>query len=886
DPYQLSPPSIMAAYLVGVDPPSAASLSLSPSPSTNPRSSTSSHVLPIITGTEDQDYLLAQQPGVGRSHSSPARRAASDASTEPTVMSSIKAALLANWYLNIAAVIFFPLGIMAHVLKWGTAASFVLNFLAIIPLAKCLDFAVDQMTLRFGMTLGVLLDISFGNAVELILGIITLKAGLLRVLLASLIGSILSNNLLALGVCFFFGGLVPFQKGKVQKFSTADANMDTGLMAVASLGFIVPASLNAVTENENGVVFVSRISAILLFLTYVMFLIFHLYTNAENPRKNDDTNATNRNFEVTHYRRPGRGVPPFRMDSSATLSLGEAIEVEEDEKERPVTLMWVAAVELLMVTMLIAVSGEFLVSSLDDVSEALSSTFVGIILLPICKDAADHFNAASSSMRALFVMPLLVLVGWMIGQPLTLNFEIFETVVLFASTNLSARNMTRLNDPVDHSAFTWIEEPAGIFWANGCDRAADSFESVVAAAAGDCALSCTATSVCTNFAWAGDSSGTCWMNNGSFAESDAITSSVPGIICGGFISTVWSTGSDGSFSARNCNWDGSDIKIVQLQATDCVASCVTTSGCTNYAWSGVNGGLCWLKGGNLPKSAAKYSAEDGGRSNGNLNLSSVCTIGVNWTVLPIETTDNKRRACSGLLYGLRNYLPIASHPLVKAAATWPGISASTIPVTSKTWLLNPTHTRWLSTQLYVTAGTSLNVTFCPTVPLNGTTDTSALAGVQIGSTTDELTKSDSWNRFPIIHEFSVEWLPTGACQSLNVTSYFGGLLFLDIAEQGSLGSVTVRGSVTTAPYYNGSQTVADWNASLQTTKSLYGEMEFNGIAFTYPLFLIKQPPCSSKPADVKTFFDKVTRGSIPATVMACSVVSITTRITIPTTFPH
>ncbi|KAJ1554595.1 hypothetical protein HK405_004604 [Cladochytrium tenue] len=240
-----------------------------------------------------------------------------------------------------------------------------------------------------------------------------------------------------------------------------------------------------------------------------------------------------------------------------------------------------------------------------------------------------------------------------------------------------------------------------------------------------------------------------------------------------------------------------------------------------------------------------------------LNLSSVCTSAVNWTVLPIASTDYKRRSCSGLLYGLRNYLPIVSHPLVQAAVAWPGVPTSSVPLVTKSWTLNPTHTKWLSTQLYVTAGTSVKVTFCPTIALNGTVNTTAVSGIQIGSTLDELTTTDAWARFPLIHETSSDWVIDGSCQSINITSYFGGLLFLNIAKAGSLGSVNVTGNLADAPYFDGTQTVEAWNASLQTTQAFYSEMEFNGIIFTYPTFLMKQAPCSTSPAAVKAFFDEL-----------------------------
>ncbi|KAJ1559421.1 hypothetical protein HK405_010704, partial [Cladochytrium tenue] len=232
-----------------------------------------------------------------------------------------------------------------------------------------------------------------------------------------------------------------------------------------------------------------------------------------------------------------------------------------------------------------------------------------------------------------------------------------------------------------------------------------------------------------------------------------------------------------------------------------------------------------------------------------LNLSAVCTIDVDWTILLISSTDFKRRSCSGLLYGLRNHLPIASHPLVQAAAAWPGVATSSVPLVTKSWTLNPTHTKWLSTQLYVTAGTSVSVTYCPPQPY-GFIDMVTVAGVQIGTTQDEI-------RFLIIHEYSADWYLDGACQSLNVTSYFGGLLFLDIGRTGNLGSVNVTGNLADAPYFDGTQTVDAWNASLQTTQAFYSEMEFNGIIFSYPTFLMKQAPCSTSPAAVKAFFDEL-----------------------------
>ncbi|KAJ3025123.1 UNVERIFIED_CONTAM: hypothetical protein HDU68_007435 [Siphonaria sp. JEL0065] len=130
----------------------------------------------------------------------------------------------------------------------------------------------------------------------------------------------------------------------------------------------------------------------------------------------------------------------------------EQLEEDENEEEIPDTLAWVALVGLLGATVIIGVCAEFLVSSLDGLSEqaGLSHTFIGIIILPIVGNAAEHVTAVSSAMRnkmdlviavavgssmqiALLVAPILVLIGWIMGKPLTLDFEMFETAVLFVS---------------------------------------------------------------------------------------------------------------------------------------------------------------------------------------------------------------------------------------------------------------------------------------------------------------------------------------------------------------------------------------------------------------------------------------------------------------------
>jgi Ca2+:H+ antiporter len=140
-----------------------------------------------------------------------------------------------------------PLGIIAHSLGWGPTAVFTINFFAIIPLAAVLSFATEEISAKLGETLGGLLNATFGNAVELIVSIQALRKGQIEVVQSSMLGSILSNLLLVMGMCFFFGGLVhrgTSGNGSEQVFSSAVAQATCSLMTLASATLILPAAVS------------------------------------------------------------------------------------------------------------------------------------------------------------------------------------------------------------------------------------------------------------------------------------------------------------------------------------------------------------------------------------------------------------------------------------------------------------------------------------------------------------------------------------------------------------------------------------------------------------------------------------------------------------------
>ncbi|SAM00416.1 hypothetical protein [Absidia glauca] len=306
--------------------------------------------------------------------------------------------------------IFVPIAIFVSFTDASAPVVFSLNFIAIIPLAKLLGFATEEIALRCGSTVGSLMNATFGNAVELILGVVALQKGLIRVVQASVLGSILSNLLLVLGFCFLLGGAGRSE----QTFNITAAQTSTSLLALTTLSLLIPAAFSATAQTksdaEAGILNLSHGTALILLLVYILFLIFQLKTHSH------------------------------------------LYEDEEDDEEQPTTSLSFSIFTLIVVAGIVSLHAEFLVGAIEGVVESwgIDETFVGIILLPIVGNAAEHVSsvtfamknkmnlsvgiAVSSSLQiGLLVTPVLVIAGWAIGQPMTLFFEDFETVILFSS---------------------------------------------------------------------------------------------------------------------------------------------------------------------------------------------------------------------------------------------------------------------------------------------------------------------------------------------------------------------------------------------------------------------------------------------------------------------
>ncbi|KAH0267398.1 Calcium/proton exchanger, partial [Aureobasidium melanogenum] len=372
-----------------------------------------------------------------------------------SVASQFKATLLGSW-VNVLLVC-VPVGFALRYAHSNGIAIFVVNFVAIIPLAAMLSFATEELAMYVGETLGGLLNASFGNATELIVGIIALAQNKILIVQTSLIGSMLSNLLLVLGMCFFFGGM----NRVVQHFNITVAQTASSMLAVSIGSLIIPTAFQKFGNNPaGGVAPISRGTAIILLLVYFAYLIFQLKTHVEiynTPSQKSEKkkgSAREKGETLMGIARIGAGTA---ASAGGQVNQSNLVYNEDDEEETPSLTIIGALVTLTIATVLIAFNSEFMVSGIDYIVETggISEEFVGLILVPIVGNAAEHATAVTvaikdkmdlaigvavgSSMQiALLVLPLMVVISWIgLGHDaMTLDFDGFQVAVLFIAVLL------------------------------------------------------------------------------------------------------------------------------------------------------------------------------------------------------------------------------------------------------------------------------------------------------------------------------------------------------------------------------------------------------------------------------------------------------------------
>ena len=311
-----------------------------------------------------------------------------------------------------------PITLYFNYVDQDHSLAFFSSLIAIMPLAFLMGRATEEIALRTTESLGGLLNATFGNAAELIIAVLLIleasrvadpetQSFFIHLVQASLIGSILGNLLLVMGLAFVWGGIHHSE----QKYSETQVSSNGSLLLLSMIVLVIPTVFHSSVGGEGGdsrVLDLSHIAAAILLLVYGLFLLFQFRTH----------------------------VHLFATDGSH--------HAEPEMSQRDSIILLVVA------TVLVSWMAEILVHSVEYAAEdfGLPHLFIGVILLPLFGNAAEHFTAVtvagkdkmdlsfaismgSSTQIAVFIAPLMVIIAWALGVPLTFEFGILETVSAF-----------------------------------------------------------------------------------------------------------------------------------------------------------------------------------------------------------------------------------------------------------------------------------------------------------------------------------------------------------------------------------------------------------------------------------------------------------------------
>jgi Ca2+:H+ antiporter len=317
-----------------------------------------------------------------------------------------------NLWLNLL-LLAVPVAFALHLVHASPLAIFIFACLAIIPLAGVLGNATETLAIYSGPAVGGVLNATMGNAAELIIAFFALRAGHIEVVKASLSGSIIGNILLVLGLSILVGGI----GREKQTFSRTVSSSNSTMLFIAAIALIMPAVFDlavfgSLKANPPILQKLSLWTSFVLMAVYLVSFIFMLKTH--KPL-----------FSVRH---------------------------EEGPEHKPAMSRKVALITLAVSTVLIAFFSEMLVAEIEAVTKTIGLTelFVGVIVVAIIGNAAEHSAAimvahrnqmdlalgiavGSSTQIALFVAPLLVMISWIMGNPMSLVFNAFELAAIVLS---------------------------------------------------------------------------------------------------------------------------------------------------------------------------------------------------------------------------------------------------------------------------------------------------------------------------------------------------------------------------------------------------------------------------------------------------------------------
>lgn len=321
--------------------------------------------------------------------------------------------------------VFVPIAFALEFAHADHLVLFAVAAIALIPLAKLIGDSTEHLSTHYGATIGSLLNVTFGNAAEIIIAIVAISAGLLDLVKASITGAILGNILLIFGLSLVAGGF----KYKEQRFNRENVGFQSSMLFIAVIGLAVPTIIatTALTGpgNQENMQLLSDSLAFILLAVYILGIVFTFFTHKHLfVQKEALEEATS-------------GETKLSADSQVD-HIGHC----HWSKKKSFILLAASMAGVILVS-------EILVGSVEQTGEELGfgELFVGAIIVGIVGNAAEHSSAillarkgkielsigiaaGSGTQIALFVVPILVFAGIAMGQPFTLVFTLFELAMI------------------------------------------------------------------------------------------------------------------------------------------------------------------------------------------------------------------------------------------------------------------------------------------------------------------------------------------------------------------------------------------------------------------------------------------------------------------------
>jgi Ca2+:H+ antiporter len=308
-----------------------------------------------------------------------------------------------------------PLAYLAELLHWEPLWVFILSAASVIPLAALIGEGTEALAAYTNPRIGGLLNATLGNAAELIIAIVAIRAGLLELVKASITGSILGNLLFVMGLSMVVGGV----RYGIQKFDRRQASRNAILLVLAVIALIIPSIFSSYIGKPNSI----RVEALSIGIAIIMIILYGL---------------------ALLYSLKFEGAPLSRKSS-------------EEFIHKPAWSIRKALIILALATIGVVIASELLIQAVEPVMSGLgiSEFFLGIILIPLIGNVAEHLVAVqvaarnqmdlsveiaiSSSLQiGLFVAPILVFISLLLGNPMQLIFTELELIALIAGVLITA----------------------------------------------------------------------------------------------------------------------------------------------------------------------------------------------------------------------------------------------------------------------------------------------------------------------------------------------------------------------------------------------------------------------------------------------------------------